>query len=116
VPQPRPVRCELTSRLRGLRRADRQSAAPTSDFYRDIDLRLGALEGPAPTRWEKWNARVLGQFVLIVGTLAGLIILLPNRMFDPELRVFTLTIADAWRMALRMVVHARRSAPNTTAA
>lgn len=85
--------------LRPLRRADRQGAAPTSPFYVDIDRRLAVLEGPPPTTWEKWNLRVIGQFVLIAGLLSALIILTPNRMFDDELRTFTLTIAalGAWR-------------------
>ena len=86
-------------RLRQLRRADRQGAAPTSPFYVDIDRRLAVLEGPPPSTWEKWNLRVIGQFVLIAGVLSALIILTPNRMFDEELRTFTLTIAalGAWR-------------------
>lgn len=61
-------------------------SAPDSEYAFDKDLttRLRALQGPAPTGFDKWS---LQNIVLLAGIfmgIASLAVFFPNRYFDPD--------------------------------
>ncbi|TCP44211.1 glycosyltransferase [Rhodovulum marinum] len=72
---------------------------PDDGFHDEIARRLARLEGPAPRGRTKWTPRALATGALLVLGLAGLVVLVPNRLFDPELRRVTVVIGGlaAWR-------------------